>query len=232
MPKILDYPRDSLIRSLELAAAVDALGGSCAVEMCAEHMHRKSGSGSFTALTSAANKYGLVETSQSRISTTDIYKTYKHAYSESERISILRDIILRIPVFEQLISRFMGQQVPKILERLLIREFGIREGDASRVQSYFLDAITEAKMLDSGNKITLEQPKTESSSTEVAVVQNHLRDSTEKNSSVFKEDGFKVVITGPDLRTEISVKDPEDIVLIEAMLRKIKRSISHEQGQS
>ncbi|HZQ42192.1 MAG TPA: hypothetical protein VFA99_03030, partial [Acidobacteriaceae bacterium] len=135
MPKIVDYPRASLRSSLELAAAVDALGGSCTDEMCAQRMSRKHGSGAFNSLINAAVKHGLVDSKRGNLSTTPLYsRDYKHAYSDTQRMEALRRAFLNVPLFKRIHERFVGKALPEdILDKLLIREFEVPEDLARRV---------------------------------------------------------------------------------------------------
>src|SRR5262245_30603611 len=103
MPRIVDYPRKSLSQSLELAAAVDALGGSSSEEMAADKLGRKGhNSGAFAALVGAAAKFGLVENRKSVLSTTSRYRDIKLAYDEMQRAEALRAAFLSVPLFQRI----------------------------------------------------------------------------------------------------------------------------------
>ena len=221
MPKQLDYPKDSLSKSLQLADAVDDLGGSCTVDMCAANMNRAAGSGAFQSLVSAAGKYGLVEASKGKITTTDRYRTFKHAYSAEEKQELLRAAFLDIPVFSQLLDRFHGKQVPEaILSKLLIREFDVSERDANRVASFFLDGLSmigatngEPQPL-AGNGSSVEELPRATPSTPI----DSLIATTDS------QELYVISIVGPGLRHEIKLQEPEDLLIVDAILKKYARN--------
>ena len=224
MPKILEYPRDSLFRSLELAEAADSLGGSATIDLCAEKLGRKN-SGAFAALVGAAGKYGFVEVSKSRISTTELFTRYKHAYDEAEKKGVLGEAINNVPVFAQLIERFEGKKVPEdILEKMLVREFGVSTREASKVANYFLEAIDAAGVLNGESGVESRQPsgeRDEGSASENQPTKSHKRSEPEDGD-------FRVTIVGPGFHSEIKIGDEDDLAIVEAMLSKVRRKLSEE----
>ncbi len=225
MPKQLDYPKDSLSRSLQLADAVDSLGGSCTVDMCATSMKRAAGSGAFQSLVSAAGKYGLVDASRGKITTTDRYRTFKHAYSDEEKQELLRAAFLDIPVFSQLLERFHGKQVPEaILSKLLIREFDVSERDANRVASFFLDGLS---MIGATNGETAQQPLGGNGSS--ATEESHQATAPSSIDSFIatteSHQLYVVSIVGPGLRHEIKLQEPEDLLIVDAILKKVRKKL-------
>ncbi len=224
MPKILDYPRDSLFRSLELAEAADSLGGSATIDLCAEKLGRKN-SGAFAALVGAAGKYGFVEVSKSRISTTDLFTRYKHAYDEAEKKGVLAEAINNVPVFAQLIERFEGKTVPEdILEKMLVREFRVSTREASKVANYFLEAIGAAGVLNGASDI----PNREASDDHVEEPAGDIKPPKSRLSSEPEDGDFRVTIVGPGFHSEIKIVDEDDLAIVEAMLSKVRRKLSEE----
>lgn len=234
MPKILDYPRDSIARSLELAKAVDSLGGSSTPEICAEKMGRRF-SGAFGTLLGAAGKYGFVETSKSRITTTDLYKTYKHAYTEEEKRRVLRKALENVPVFSQLIERFHEQKVPEdILAKILVREFGVRDRESSRVASFFIDGIRDAGIADSGGENSSFEAVGQSTSRSVASDDDIARQANDlhiSKSSPSDSTSHTITINGPGFHSEIKIGDLDDILIVEAMLGRIKKQLKKASGE-
>ena len=134
MPKLLEYPRRSLSDALELAETVSSLGGKCSIETCAESMKKKTG-GSFSALISAAVKYGLVTSKSGGLAVTEQFNNYRLAYDEEERLKLFRQTFLSVPLFSQVLNRFRHEELPPghILKKILIREFDVRENLAGAV---------------------------------------------------------------------------------------------------
>lgn len=222
MPKILEYPRESLAKSLDLAEAANSLGGAASIDLCAERLGR-SNSGGFAALVGAAGKYGLIEVSKSRISTTELFTRYKHSYNDSERKNVLVEAIRKVPVFDQLLQRFEGKTVPEdILEKILVREYGVSTREAGRVASYFLDAIQQAGI---GNGITPTQDLSQES-----LKRDDKRTSepvpSARSEPIEESDGsFRVTVAGPGFHSEIRIVDEDDLLIVDAMIGKIRRKL-------
>jgi hypothetical protein len=136
MPKIIEYPRSSLKRGLELAETVDRLGGECTDQSAADHMGNKVG-GAFSALIAAAVKFGLISVAKGKLKTEPLYQDYKLAYSEAEKQAALRRAFLTAPLFASITKRFEGQILPAHFEKLLVREHQVQPDIASRLVCYY-----------------------------------------------------------------------------------------------
>lgn len=226
MPKIVDYPRASLKSALELAKAVDDLGGSCTAGMAAERMSRKI-SGAFSMLISAASKYGLVENKGQKLSTTNLFKDYKLSYTDEEKSQKLREIMLSVQLFQSIYERFSGKELPIThFEKLLIREFSVPNDLGSRVASYFIDGAKESNLIDENNRLidysqTLDTGDNTLGNTgliddaEVVIVKEHQK--YIKN--------YFVRITGPNMDSNIELIEPEDMLIVHAMLKKVEKHL-------
>ncbi len=241
MPKIIDYPRSSLQNSLELARAVDSLGGDCNVETVAEKSGRKIG-GAFTALTSGAAKYGLVSTAKGRLSTTELFREYKLAYNASDAEQALKKAFLRVPVFARIFEKFRGNNLPtEIFDKLLIREFGVSDADASRVAGYFLDGAKISGLLKDDKLVASADPLETSS--EAASTANDAATGSSQTSvgqggsiaptivraavaSASTTDLFHIRITGPGMDSVIQINEPDDLSIVEIMLRKVAKQLT------
>ena len=223
MPKLIEYPKGSLARSVELAGAVDAMGGSCTPEMCATRLDRKTG-GAFKSLTGAAVKYGLIEVKKQELSTTELFAEYKLAYSDADREQALRQALLLPPTFQKLYERFSGKELPvKILDKLLIREFGVAQADASKVGSYFVDGAKSTGMLGENNILNGAAANDES---------DDESDGAEDEDRAFEDeaipptgDKYTVSIRGPGMRSEIQLLEPDDLLIVDAMLKKVRNKL-------
>jgi hypothetical protein len=148
MPKLLDYPRSSFKASLELAKAVESLGGKCSLEMAAQKLGKKV-TGSFKATVGAAAKFGLLVSAGGNVSVTPLQKSIKLAYNEEEKTQILRGAFLTPAVFRELVERFDGEALPtEMLGKLLAREFGVEAATATTVANYFIDGAKMVGVLD------------------------------------------------------------------------------------
>lgn len=235
MPKIVDYPRASLKNSLELADAVDSMGGSCTSQMAAERSGKKI-SGAFSALVGAAVKYGLIESKDSRLSVTPTYRSIKLAYTESERQVQLKKALLNAPLFQSVAERFDGKALPvEHFEKLLIREFGVPDELASRVSMYFLDGLKQAGALGEDNFLRISEepnqagrPDRESDSTSESTLVTATENGNDQGRSTAQEifgNEYSVAFRGPGLNSTIVVSDEEDLLIVDAMLRKIRKAL-------
>lgn len=227
MPKIVDYPRASLKSSLELAKAVDDLGGSCTTGMAADRMSRKI-SGAFSMLISSASKFGLIENKGQKLSTTNLYKDYKLSYTEEEKSQKLREIMLSVQLFKSIYERFSGKELPIThFEKLLIREFGVPSDLGSRVASYFIDGARESNLIDENNRLidysqTLDTSNNSLGNTEST--NNDIGETTPKDTPKSIKNYF-VRITGPNMDSNIELIEPEDMLIVNAMLKKVEKHL-------
>lgn len=238
MPRKIDYPRASLARSLDAAAAVDSLGGKCSAEMCAEKMGMKIGGG-FKSIISAARKFNLIDTSKGHLTVTDLYKAIKYSYTEEEKLRYIGEAFLSVPDFQELYQRFLNQRLPlEFFDRLLIREFGVDPSIASRVASYFTEGAKLVGILDDNNILVGESSSApavqEVERIEAVDIENtngYNRDSTsylnpsEVTTVVTSTDEYLVHIKGPGIDTKIIIKEEEDIDIISLTLNKIKKKL-------
>lgn len=229
MPRVVDYPRKSLSQSLELAAAVDALGGSASEDMAADRMGRKgTGSGAFAALVGAAVKFGLVDNRKALLSITPRYRDYKLAYDEEQRVQALRGAFVNVPLFQRICERFAGKAVPvDILDKLLIREFDVPEAIASRVSEYFLDGAQLAGLLGDGGVLLMQSaqaaaapPSTQSTSgVKFAEAVAEVAPTSAAH--------YVVRVTGPGISSSVEIFGEEDLIIVDAVLKRIRRSLQN-----
>ncbi|MBC8357211.1 MAG: hypothetical protein H8E66_35015 [Planctomycetes bacterium] len=224
MPKIIEYPRGSLARSIELAKAVDSLGGKCTTEMCATHMKRKV-SGAFMAAVGAAVKFGLIDTSKKQLAVTELYRDYKLAYSDADKQAALKKALLAPPVYERLYARFHGQELPvAILDKLLIREFDVAESDASKVAGYFVDAARDVGLLGDGGVLNGLQSDDDEGDGD-----DGFDDDSDDEFDAGRDQSVKtkyiVSIRGPGMKSEIQLLEPDDLLIVDAMLTKVRRKL-------
>ena len=164
--KKIDYARSSLRKSLDLANAVDDLGGSCNSSTCAEKMGKKKG-GSFSSIISSAVKYGFIIHKKENLNVTQRYKNIKHAYDDEEKNSHLKKAFLNIPLFNNIYEKYKGIKLPiEILDKILIKEFEVEEKIAKRVGGYFIYGAKMVGLLNQDNTFNQEKDHQENKKTE------------------------------------------------------------------
>lgn len=244
MPKLIEYPRASFIKALEVAKAVDSLGGECSADTCADKMNYSGGSknGAFAALVGAAVKHQLI-TSKASLSTSELYRNINLAYDEDERMEHLKISFLNPPLYRKIYERFKGKELPmSILEKMLVRDYEVDRNMASRVGGYIVEGAKFVSLLVD-NKL-MENVKTEE--VEVLPEKVNVHDSSNERNQKgeltpyqeipihsphnedrqgFNADGYIIHIVGPDTDSKYKLADEDDFVIIEATLRKLRRKL-------
>lgn len=232
MPKNLDYPFATFRNCLELADAVDDLGGSCSIETCAQKLGKQHTSGGFRMIVSSTVKYGLIQNTRGNLTVTSDYKHLKHAYSEDEKLEVQRKLFLRPEVFSNLYNRFINKVLPlDVLDKIMIREMGVDEKTASRVCGYFTKGLKDVGLLTDGN-LVLQMQK------ESSAEKNHVQSEEEQENlstpiiqttpahhpSSTNSNVFTVSITGPGVNNTFQILEEEDLEWVEVAIKKIKRA--------
>lgn len=238
MPRIIEYPRASLEKSMDLADSVDSLGGEASIHSAADKLGKKV-SGAFRALMSGSKLFGLVEVEREQLSVTGLYRRYKLAYTEDEASEVLKEIALSPPLFADLLRRFAGREVPVFLDKILIREYEVHESSASRVHRYFEDALVKAGLVDAEGKIVTDYgDKPESNQNESVASTTEPDFSSELPKSSFNhlgdmatesKAGFSVNINGPGLNTVFNLEEEGDFVVVEAILNRIRNKLDKDE---
>lgn len=237
MGKIIEYPRGSFKNGLEIAAAVDYLGGSCSIISCAERLSKKV-SGAFKDLISSAVKHNLITSKKEVLSTTELFRVYKLAYDETEKLETLRKSFLAPQLYKNIYERFRGKELPvSMLDKLLIREFGVDDRFGSRASGYFVDGVKSLKMLENGKLIdnvdsnsddngNIEILESETDDNSASVIDNlpvELKKETIQIPMSSNTASYSVMIVGPGMNTKIEINEEDDLYILDAMINKIKR---------
>ncbi len=236
MAIIIDYPQASLKNALDVAKAVDELGGRCTTEMAAEKLGMKM-SGGYRSLVGAAAKYGLVTSKSGTLETTAAFKDYKLAYSPEAAWTFLQQCLLKPPVFQKVYERFKGRALPLgHFDKLLIKEFGVAEATGSRVAKYFVDGAKMCSLLGQGN-VLIEQTLSPGSSQPEAVETDaaeadQLSTSNRSGSELPATDlqrqptSYTVRISGPGMDSVVAIHESDDLDIVDIMLKKVRRQLS------
>lgn len=231
MPKINEYPTASFKNALELAKAVDDLGGSCNIETCANKTGKKIGGG-FTAIVSTTSKFGLIDVKNGNLSLTQLYKDYKLSYDEDERIKYLRKVFFNSVLFKKVYEKFKNSKLPvEIFDKALIKEFNVEQKIASRVAGYFIDAAKHVKLLNPDNSFnSIDNEDTEKTPEKTEVEENPIKGISDKGFPPLSTSNYIVQIKGPKINQTIEIDDADHILLVEAALKIIKKNLSEIKG--
>ena len=236
MPRIVDYPRAALDRSLELAAAVEELGGECSLEAAADRLGASPG-GAFGALVSTAAKYGWIAIRRGRLRTEPRYRTYRLAYDDAERRAALTEALRNVPLYDRLLERFGDRTLPEDrLPRLLVREFGVPESAAGRVSGWFVDAAVAAGLLAGGQlrssptgtparTVIPTSPVTTSPAPTLTTTTPLTPGALAPSGGDARPLRYTIRISGPDLDSTVEVGELADLELARALLAKVERAL-------
>lgn len=226
MPKVNDYPQASFEKCLELADAVEALGGSSSVEVVANKLGKQPSSGGFSMIIGSTSKFNLIENRKGVLSVTERYKEIKLAYTAEEKNKLLAESFLLPPVFRSLFEKFKGRELPlAFLPKMLIREFNVDEGAASRVSSYFIEGTKQLGLMDASGYLQIVLPSLPEEDKLLEPLS--VKPDTVSFKSLVPVDPSKYSVSflGPELNHSFAIKDEEDFEMIEVLLRKIKRAL-------
>lgn len=237
MPRELDYPRKSFVQALTLANAVDYLGGNTSIENAAEKINQSPKGGNFHALFSTAVKHRLIDSKKGFVKNTDLYRSIKLAYTEEEKRNYLRTAFLEPQVYKSIYEKFKNKELPaQMLDKILIREFNVAGDIASRVAKYFLEgaSFTELfngnKLIEISNEVNgIEEANIiELTPANLPITQTEKKGPSQVSSSYIDE--YLIHIYGPGIESKISINDEDDFLILEAMIRKLKRKIQESKS--
>jgi hypothetical protein len=230
MGKAIEYPKASFKSAQDMANAVDALGGSCSIEMCAEKMGNKI-SGAFNNIISSAQKFRLITYKTGQLTISQLYRDIKLSYTDQEKENLLISSFLSPPVFSRLYERFKGKELPvSMLDKMLIKEYDVDENVASRIKKYFIEGAKLTGLLNAQNHlISLDLNKSNEELGEVEELQviqetpSVTSDIPTNYISLSDLDEFVFHITGPGINSKVAIREEEDFIILEAMIKKIKK---------
>jgi len=238
MARKIEYPRASLTAAIEVGNAVYELGGRSTMHTCADKMNKKIGGG-FQAVVSAADKFGFIDSQRGDLSSTELFNQYKHAYSDEEEQSLLRRAFLSSGVFHSLYERFRGREVPdEILDRILVREFDVPTQAASRISGYFTQGAKQVGLLGEDNQL-LDMNGDEPDEIEKDVEKNlNAQDSIvvttseeQAKSQKINPDTYSIQFCGPGINSTIEVHEKHDLIIVDAILQKIKAKLELKEDE-
>lgn len=226
--KIAAYPLATFTKALELAKAVDDLGNNCAHATCAAKMNKKI-SGGFKDLISSAVKYGLITNKRGILSLTDGYNNYKLSYTSEEADTHKKKLFLTLPLFQEIFTKYkdVGLPTADILEKALVREFGVPEKFSTRTAHYFTNGAKFTGLLNDQNKFRIPTDGSTSQQENVKV------DSMPQTKNpVISSQEYSIEVMGQNTNIKLPLKDESDFLIVDAMLSKVKKSLGLDDKES
>lgn len=247
MPKIVDYPLFPFHKAMELANAVDYLGGSCSIADCA-HQLKKKISGGFGVLISSAIKHDLIQRKGDRLSVSELYKKIKFSYNPAEKIDCQRISFLHPVLYRKVYDRFKGKELPlAMLDKLLIREFQVDEKVSDKIAGYFVEGLKRLQLIKDGKLLHAESLANAAAPEEPIQMSLPLPKQTWVEHSPWENIGdsqdskqqineleqnqsgkFLFSIQGNGIHSTLVIDNSEDFQIVEALLAKVRRILGAE----
>ena len=168
-------------------------------------------------------KYGLISNKKGFLNLTDAYKSYKLSYNKEEEKKHLQTMFLKPPLFQEILEKYRNVPLPiEILEKALIKEFGVPEKHASRTTTYFINGARLVGLLTESNRFA-----------SVEGTESTPESEAQKTSSMpipeLPTKGYSVQIVGPDIDTKLNILEQSDFTILNAILDKIKNKLGLEK---
>lgn len=249
MAKIIDYPRASFKSCLEVAGVIDSFGGKCSSELAADKLGRRL-SGAWQAQIASTIKFGLISSAKGMLAISTLYRDYKLAYTDQESKAALSKAFLLPPIFKQITDRFEGIALPSHFEKFLIKELHVPEEMASRVAKYYIEGAKLTGILSADGLVNASSPEQQSTglddqnaeldennidegmidAPETPVGNRTLSSRTNEKLDLQVDTSlFSVRISGPGMDSLITINEPEDLLIVNAMLKKIEKQLKNNE---
>lgn len=229
--KIASYPLASFAKALELAKTVDSLGDNCAHATCATKMGKKL-SGGFKDLIASAVKYGLITNKRGILSLAGEYKDYKFSYTPEEGEKHLIKLFLNPQLFQDIYAKYGSVGLPSsdVLEKALVREFGVPDKFTTRTATYFLNGAKYVGLLDEHNNFTSKVPVNTATTTEHKDVHD-ASPALDLSKNESESTNYSVQIVGPSIDTKLTLTEESDFLILDAILNKVRSKLTPEKKE-
>lgn len=217
--KVASFPLYTFDKANELSKTVSDLGGSCTQAICAAKMKKKV-SGAFRDLVSAAVKFGLITNKNGNLALTEAYKAVKLAYSPEEETEQLRKLFLNPPLYLEIYNKYKDVSLPiDILEKALVKEFGVPEQHASRISNHFIKDARKIGLLGENNVFIEKTAQTETPKEKTP------KEEETFNKKTYSNNGYTIHIVGPDIDSKLNITEGSDLHILDAILKKVKSKL-------
>ncbi|GEM_PF-1683636 len=146
------YPGITLEKAIEATKLLrDNLGlGPYSRDSAATALGYKAVSGASIQKISACVQFGLLTRKSNAYSQSELADKMFRFISEEERVQAIKEAVQRPTLYAKLISEFSGRALPKMLDNVLVRNYGITERVAKDVANVFEKSVQFAGLLQNG----------------------------------------------------------------------------------
>lgn len=146
------YPRHSLEKALRIPKAIleQNAGKECTDEESAKYVGVKFNKGPYNLELVSAIKFGLLERPEAgKVSLTDIAKKILKPVEENEKVTGLRDAVMKAPVISDIYTHYRGENLPdsQFFDNALTEKFKIPSNKLSEFKGIFFDTLKTAELI-------------------------------------------------------------------------------------
>jgi len=147
------YPRHDLERALRIPKGIldQNAGQECTEQEAARYIGVKYNRGPYSVEVSSAAKFGLVSKPASgRLALTDLARKILKPQSPSDKLSGLREAVLRAPEISDVYNHYRNENLPdaQFFENAITDRFNIPSGKVSEFKDVFLTTLRYAQLLE------------------------------------------------------------------------------------
>jgi hypothetical protein len=191
-------------------------------------------------LISSAIKHNLISRKREELFTTQLFKDVKLAYNDDEKQDFLRKSFFAPNLYKSIYERFKGKELPiSMLDKLLVREFNVDSDAGSRISGYFIDGVKFLSLLDGNKLVEFDGISDSQNSNKNEPQHTDIEPETTTSNFVFSapiepqphNSVYVIHVKGPGMDSKITINEEDDLVILEAMIRKIKKKLNEMGGE-
>ncbi len=236
--KITSFPVQSLTTSIELVAKIVKGRGEVGSTLKEIAITTGIGEGSLPLPISTCCQYGIYESVYGTgYKTTELFqRIYLHSFIEDKKKAIF-EALSNPPLYKRLLNDFNGKVLPdeKGFTNYLIKEFGFKPYAIPRIVKAFFENFQE--YIDGNNKLRFILSPVQNGNEKYTVIPEsdntqppqRGQDDFDLPPDSSKNKGYTVHIFGEGINSKLSLTEPEDFVILEAMISKVKKKINVNQ---
>lgn len=146
------YPRHSLEKSLRIPKGIleQNAGKECTDEQSATYVGVKFNKGPYNVELNSAIKFGLLDRPETgKIGLTDISRKILKPQKENDKITGLREAIIKAPVISDIYTHYRGENLPdtQFLDNALTEKYNIPTNKLTEFKSIFFESLNTAELI-------------------------------------------------------------------------------------
>lgn len=150
--KVPSYPRHSLEKALRIPNAIleQNAGKECTDQESAHYVGVKYNSGPYLVELNSAIKFGLLERPEpGKVKLTEIARKILKPQEDNDRLSGLREAVLKAPVISEIVSHYRGENLPDsvFFDNALTEKFKIPPDKLSEFKAILFESLKTAELI-------------------------------------------------------------------------------------